>query len=76
MEMNQVNLNGHAVITGGAQGIGFAIAKRLVASGANVWQNFPLWPAFPTTLPAPLLVFILFQKYFAMGASNASGGKE
>lgn len=28
------------------------------------------------TLSAPLLVFILFQKYFAMGASNTSGGKE
>ena len=75
--MNQIDLNCQvAVITGGAQGIGFAIAKRLVAWGANVWQNFPLWPAFPTTLPAPLLVFILFQKYFAMGASNTSGGKE
>jgi hypothetical protein len=77
MEMNQIDPNGHvAVITGGAQGIGFAIAKRLVASGANVWRNFPLWPAFPTTPSAPLLVFILFQKYFATGASNTSGGKE
>ena len=75
--MNQIDLTGHlAVITGSAQGIGFAIAKRLVASGANVWQNFPLWPAFPTTLPAPLLVFIRFQKYFAMDGSNTSGGKE
>ena len=75
--MNQIDLNGHvAVITGGAQGICFAIAKRLVASGANVWQNFPLWPASPATLPAPLLVFLLVQKYFAMGASNTSGGKE
>ena len=63
--MNQIDLNGHvAVTTGGAQGIGFAIAKRLVASGANVWRNFPLF------------VFTLLQKYFAMGASNTSGGKE
>ena len=35
--MNQIDLNGrHAVITGGAQGIGFAIATRLTASGASV----------------------------------------
>src|SRR5690349_11970856 len=35
--MNQIDLNGQtAVVTGGAQGIGFAIAQRLVASGANV----------------------------------------
>ena len=35
--MNQIDLAGqHAVVTGGAQGIGFAIAKRLVVSGASV----------------------------------------
>ncbi|MDE3176520.1 MAG: SDR family oxidoreductase [Pseudomonadota bacterium] len=35
--MNQIDLAGqHAVVTGGAQGIGFAIAKRLIASGAAV----------------------------------------
>jgi len=35
--MNQIDLNGQtAVVTGGAQGIGFAIAHRLVASGARV----------------------------------------
>jgi 2-dehydro-3-deoxy-L-rhamnonate dehydrogenase (NAD+) len=35
--MNQIELKGRiAVITGGAQGIGFAVAERFVASGAKV----------------------------------------
>ncbi len=35
--MNQIDLkNRHAVVTGGAQGIGFSIAERLLASGASV----------------------------------------
>lgn len=35
--MNQIDLkNRHAVVTGGAQGIGLSIAKRLMASGASV----------------------------------------
>jgi NAD(P)-dependent dehydrogenase (short-subunit alcohol dehydrogenase family) len=35
--MNQIDLKQrHAVITGGAQGIGFSIATRLLASGASV----------------------------------------
>lgn len=35
--MNQLDLAGrHAVITGGAAGLGFAIARRLLASGASV----------------------------------------
>ena len=35
--MNQIDLKGRsAVITGGAAGIGFAVAQRLVASGAHV----------------------------------------
>jgi 2-dehydro-3-deoxy-L-rhamnonate dehydrogenase (NAD+) len=35
--LNQLDLNGrHAVVTGGASGIGFAIAQRLAASGATV----------------------------------------
>jgi 2-dehydro-3-deoxy-L-rhamnonate dehydrogenase (NAD+) len=40
--MNQIDLNGRAaVVTGGAQGIGYAIAERLLASGAAV----SLWDA-------------------------------
>ncbi|MDA0241637.1 MAG: SDR family NAD(P)-dependent oxidoreductase [Proteobacteria bacterium] len=35
--MNQIDLNGHkAVVTGAAQGLGYAIAQRLVESGASV----------------------------------------
>jgi 2-dehydro-3-deoxy-L-rhamnonate dehydrogenase (NAD+) len=35
--MNQLDLQGrHAVITGGASGLGFAITQRLLASGASV----------------------------------------
>ena len=35
--MNQLDMKGrHAVITGGATGLGFAIAQRMIASGARV----------------------------------------
>ena len=35
--MNQINLNGRiALVTGGAQGIGYAICERLLQSGASV----------------------------------------
>ncbi|MEH6727839.1 MAG: SDR family NAD(P)-dependent oxidoreductase [Hyphomicrobiales bacterium] len=35
--MNKIDLNQqHAVVTGGAQGLGFAMAKRFIASGATV----------------------------------------
>ncbi len=45
--MNQIDLAGqHAIVTGGAQGIGFAIAKRLAASGATV----TLWDLDPDML--------------------------
>ena len=40
--MNQIDLvNRHAVVTGGAQGIGLSIATRLLISGASVsiWDN-------------------------------------
>src|SRR5579871_3936113 len=45
--MNEIDLKGRtAVITGGAQGIGFAIASRLAASGAAL----ALWDRDPDTL--------------------------
>ena len=35
--MNQINLsNRNAIVTGGARGIGYAIAQRLLQSGARV----------------------------------------
>jgi 3-oxoacyl-[acyl-carrier protein] reductase len=40
--MNRIDLNGRvAIITGGAQGIGYAIAERMLASGASValWDS-------------------------------------
>jgi 2-dehydro-3-deoxy-L-rhamnonate dehydrogenase (NAD+) len=42
--MNQIDLHGKsAIVTGAARGIGFAIAQRLLASGANcsLWDNDP-----------------------------------
>jgi 3-oxoacyl-[acyl-carrier protein] reductase len=41
-QINQIDLNGrHAVVTGGASGIGLAIAQRLAASGAavTIWDR-------------------------------------
>ena len=45
--MNAIDLGGQvAVVTGGAQGIGFAVAQRLIASGAKV----SLWDICPEAL--------------------------
>lgn len=50
--MNQIDLNNrHAVVTGGAQGIGFAVATRLMASGASV----SIWDYDPEMLESSVL---------------------
>ncbi len=47
--MNKIDLDGkRAVITGGARGIGFAVAERFLASGASV----TLWDRDPAALDA------------------------
>ena len=49
--MNAIDLNGQvAVVTGGAQGIGLAVAKRLIASGAKV----SLWDRSAADLDAAI----------------------
>ena len=54
--MNTLDLKGrNAVVTGGAAGIGFAIAQRLTASGARVWN-----PAFDIT-PNQLITGIITE---------------
>ncbi|WP_137151023.1 SDR family NAD(P)-dependent oxidoreductase [Devosia sp. FKR38] len=58
--MNQIDLAGQvAVVTGGAQGLGFAIAQRLIASGAKV----SLWDTNAA---------VLAQATAALGASASS----
>jgi 2-dehydro-3-deoxy-L-rhamnonate dehydrogenase (NAD+) len=58
--MNNIDLNGQvAVVTGGAQGIGFAIAQRLIASGAKV----SLWDMNAAVLETAVK---------ALGASSSS----
>ncbi len=58
--MNKIDLTGRvAVITGGAQGIGYATAERMLASGASVvlWDRNPqslAKPSRPCRLRAPL----------------------
>ena len=50
--MNQYDLTGRvAVITGGAQGIGLAVARRMAASGAviAIWDLDGVWRLEPVT---------------------------
>ncbi|MBZ9936056.1 SDR family oxidoreductase [Mesorhizobium sp. BR1-1-16] len=72
--MNQIDLVGQtAVVTGGAQGIGYAIAERLVASGAKValWDmNADLLAAAVGRLGQPAQAFTVnIADYDAVAAA-------
>lgn len=74
--MNQIDLNGQtAVVTGGAQGLGFAMAKRLIASGAKVslWDmNAELLGQAVTALgSAASSVAVNITDLAALGAAHA-----
>ena len=56
MQKNEINLTGrHAIVTGAAQGIGFAVASRLLASGATI----ALWDRDAEELAAEMLATTL-----------------
>ena len=74
--MNQYDLNGqHAVVTGGAQGLGFAMAKRFIASGAKVtlWDvDVELLNAARETLgPAAHFIAVDITDYSAVEKAHA-----
>ena len=75
--MNRIDLEGRvAVVTGGAQGIGFAVAERLVASGARVslWDmNADMLRSASATLgDAASSVTVEITDYDAVAAAVAS----
>lgn len=71
--MNQIDLkNNVAVITGGAQGIGFAVAQRLAASGARIvlWdQNASALQDAQDKLPDALVVRVDVANYESVAAA-------
>jgi 2-dehydro-3-deoxy-L-rhamnonate dehydrogenase (NAD+) len=74
--MNQIDLAGQvAVVTGGAQGIGFAVAQRLVASGARVslWDMDAdmLAKAVDALGPAASAIQVNIIDYNAVAAATA-----
>jgi NAD(P)-dependent dehydrogenase (short-subunit alcohol dehydrogenase family) len=74
--MNAIDLNGQvAVVTGGAQGIGLAVAQRLVASGARVslWDRSApdLDRAIATLGPAASAIQVDITDFDALAAATA-----
>ncbi len=73
--MNQIDLAGNvAVITGGAQGIGLAVARRLAASGARIalWDlSRPTLEQAKAELPEALLVQTDVADYGSVTAAVA-----
>ena len=73
--MNQIDLAGNvAVITGGAQGIGLAVARRLAASGARIalWDlSRPTLDQAKAELPDALLVQTDVADYGSVTAAVA-----
>lgn len=73
--MNQIDLDGkNAVVTGGARGIGLAIAQRLLVSGANV----TLWDRDQTALDATAKALALPSRVHtvAVDIANADSVRE
>ena len=75
--MNNIDLAGHgAVITGGARGIGYAIAERMIGSGAAVLLTVSTASALvrPLTTRIGLVVMVSAATGSVMCSTNASGG--
>lgn len=77
--MNQIDLNGEtAVITGGAQGLGFAMAKRIAASGAKIalWDmNADQLAKAKAELGAAATVVVDITDFSALQAAHAQTEK-
>ena len=74
--MNRIDLEGRvAVVTGGAQGIGLAVAERLLQSGAEVWlwdRDAPLAEEAARTLGAGAHAYAVDQTDAAAVAAAAA----
>ena len=69
--MNQIDLQGkHAIVTGGARGIGFAIARRLLASGASC----SLWDIDKSALKAAVKILAPADKVHMVAVDVTDAG--